>query len=63
MRNNIFISTEPDNYSAQDNMKHLYFKDYKHLTGVKWQADSEPLFDKVIAAIAFIMLFLLILFI
>jgi hypothetical protein len=63
MKNNIFTSTEPDNYSAQDNMKHLYFKDYNHLQGVSFETDSEPLLEKVIASVGFIMLFLLILFI
>jgi hypothetical protein len=63
MRNNIFTSTEPDNYSAQDNMKHLYFKDYKHLQGVSFETDTQPLAEKIMASIAFIMLFLLILFI
>lgn len=63
MKNNIFTTTEPDNYSAQDNMKHLYFKDYKHLKDVNFVDDSEPLAIKIIASIGFIMLFLLILFI
>ena len=58
-----FTSTEPDNYSAQDNMKHLYFKDYKYLQGVKWETDSEPLAIKIVAAIGFIMLLITLLFI
>lgn len=56
-------STEPDNYSAQDNMKHLYFKDYKHLQGVTWENDNEPLAVKIMSAIGFIMLLLTLLFI
>ena len=63
MKNNIFTSTEPDNYSAQDNMKHLYFKDYKHLKGVSFETDTTPLAEKIMASVGFIMLFLLILFI
>jgi hypothetical protein len=64
MKHNYFTTTEPCNYSAQDNMKHLYFKDYKHLQGVSFdEVDSEPLTHKVIASIGFIMTLLLILFI
>jgi hypothetical protein len=58
-----FTNIDPDNYSAQDNMKHLYFKDYKALRDVSFETDSEPLTQKVIASVGFIMLFLLILFI
>jgi len=64
MKQNYFTTTEPCNYSAQDNMKHLYFKDYKHLRGVSFnEVDDTSLTHKVIASAGFIMLLLLILFI
>jgi hypothetical protein len=65
MKNNVFTSTEPLDYHKinSDSSRHLRYHDYKHLTGVKWQADSEPLTEKVIASVGFIILFLLILFI
>ena len=59
-----FTTTEPCNYSAQDNLKHLYFKDYKHLRGVSFdEVDTEPLSHKIIASAGFIMFLLVILFI
>jgi len=63
MKLNYFTDDSPTNYCADDNMKHLYFKDYKHLTGVKWQVDTEPLSHKIIASAGFIMFLLVILFI
>lgn len=43
-----FTNIDPVNYdySAQDTMKHLYFKDYKHLAGVQW-LDTEPSDNKL----------------
>jgi hypothetical protein len=65
MKQNYFTSTEPLDYHKinSDSSRHLRYHDYKHLQGVSFETDSEPLFDKVIASIGFIMLFLLILFI
>jgi hypothetical protein len=58
-----FCSTDPDNYSAQDNMKHLYFKDYKHLKDVDFVVDTEPLAVKILASMGLFIVLLVLLFI
>ena len=57
-----FTTIEPDNYSAQDNMKHLYFKDYKHLKNVDFDNDSEPLATKILASMGLFIVLLVLLF-
>ena len=51
-------------YAAQDTMKHLQFKDYKHLQGVNFDNDrEESTIVKIMATIGFIMCLIVILFI
>lgn len=51
-------------YAAQDTMKHLQFKDYKHLKDVNFDDHrEEPIAVKIMATIGFIMCFIVILFI
>lgn len=58
-----FTSTDPDNYSAADNMKHLYFKDYKHLKGVSFDEPyTEPLFSKIMASLGLFVVLLVLIF-
>ena len=39
-------------YAAQDTMKHLQFKDYKHLQGINFDNDrEEPIWIKIMASI------------
>ena len=42
-----FTKTDPINYDyvAQDNMKHLYFRDYKYLADVKFVDDNLTWYD------------------
>jgi GH18 family chitinase len=35
-----FTTTEPCHYAAQDDTKHLYFKDYKSLKNVQFVEDK-----------------------
>lgn len=55
MKINYFTQTDPTNYCAQDNMKHLYFKDYKHLKDVTWSdSESNVVWSDVFCAIMLI---------
>lgn len=49
MKTNYLTNIDPINYdyAAQDTMKHLYFKDYKHLKDVTWSYGESNL-DKSI---------------
>ena len=59
-----FTKIDPINYNEVDNMKHLQFKDYKHLRDVNFDDPiSEPIAVKIMATIGFIMCFIVILFI
>lgn len=58
-----FTNIDPDNYSATDDMKHLYFKDYKHLKGVSFDDNTETLASKIIAAIGLFIVLLVLIFI
>lgn len=49
-----FTQTEPINYCAEDTMKHLYFKDYKHLKDVDWGIDKSIVIDDIIGLLGFI---------
>lgn len=62
MKLNYFVDDTPTNYCAADSMKHLYFKDYKHLKDVDWE-DRITLADKIITYVSIVAAFLLILFI
>ena len=52
---NYFTQTDPINYdyAAQDNMKHLYFRDYKELKGVQF-TDTNVIWSDVFGAIMLI---------
>lgn len=56
MKTNYFTDTDPINYdyAAQDNMKHLYFKDYKYLKYVKFVDDYKVIWSDVFGAIMLI---------
>lgn len=44
MKLNYFTDTSPANYDeyyANDSLKHLYFKDYKHLKDVEFTDDNK----------------------
>lgn len=43
-------------YSAQDTIKHLYFKDYKHLKNVDWGVDK-PKTNYIMESLALIIAF------
>ena len=59
-----FTNIEPMDYNKMDNMKHLQFKDYKHLQGVNFDNDrEESTIVKIMATIGFIMCLIVILFI
>lgn len=59
-----FCSINPDNYCAQDNMKHLQFKDYKHLKNVTFdEATEEHIAVKIMASMGLIVCLIAILFI
>ena len=57
-----FTNVEPIDYSKQDELKHLRYRDYKHLKDVDWD-DNEPVSDKIITYVSILAAFLLILFI
>lgn len=63
MKLNYFTDDSPTNYCADDNMKHLYFKDYKHLKNVTWVDDSESPLTKVLTGLAFVVTLITLLFI
>ena len=61
-----FTNIDPVNYdySAQDTMKHLQFKDYKHLKDVDFDYHrEEPIAVKIMATMGLICCFIVILFI
>lgn len=58
MKTNYFTQTDPINYCAEDNMKHLYFKDYKYLKDVKLVDDYKVVWADVFGAIMLIVAFL-----
>ena len=61
-----FTKLDPINYDevARDTMKHLQFKDYKHLRDVNFDNDGEEsIIVKIMATIGFIMCLIVILFI
>lgn len=59
-----FTKIDPINYNEVDNMKHLQFKDYKHLRDVNFDAHrEEPMWVKIMATMGFIMCLIVILFI
>lgn len=55
MKTYYFTQTDPINYdyAAQDTMKHLYFKDYKHLKGVQF-TDNNIIWSDIFGAIMLI---------
>ena len=61
-----FTKIDPVDYDyvAQDTMKHLQFKDYKHLQDVDFDDHrGEPLLVKIMATMGLIACFIVILFI
>lgn len=56
MKTNYFTDTDPINYdyTAQDTMKHLYFKDYKELKNVDWGIDKSIVISDIIGLCGFI---------
>ena len=59
-----FTKIDPINYNEVDNMKHLQFKDYKHLQGVNFdEVREESITLKIMAAMGFIMCLIVLLFI
>lgn len=59
-----FTNIDPMDYKQMDNIKHLQFKDYKHLQGVNFDDPiHEPIWLKIMAAMGFIMCLIVILFI
>ncbi len=63
MKLNYFVDDTPTNYCAEDNMKHLYFKDYKHLKNVDWHNDTETLLSKVLTGLSFVVTLIILVFI
>ena len=63
MKLNYFVDESPQIYCADDNLKHLYFKDYKHLKNVDWHNDTESLTSKVLTGLAFVITLITLLFI
>ena len=66
MKLHYFTKLDPVDYdyAAQDTMKHLQFKDYKHLKGVSFdEATEEHIAVKIMASMGFIMCLITILFI
>ena len=59
-----FTKIDPINYHEVDNMKHLQFKDYKHLRDVNFdEATEEHIAVKIMASMGLIVCLIAILFI
>ena len=59
-----FTKIDPINYNEVDNMKHLQFKDYKHLKGVNFDDHrEEPIAIKIMATMGLIACLIVLLFI
>lgn len=59
-----FTNIDPMDYKQMDNMKHLQFKDYKHLRDVSFDEHTqEPVWLKIMASMGFIMCLIVLLFI
>ena len=59
-----FTNIDPINYNEVDNMKHLQYRDYKHLRDVEFETPIyEPLWLKIMATMGLICCFIVILFI
>lgn len=54
---NYTCNIDPVNYhySAQDTMKHLYFRDYKDLKNVDWGIDKQIIISDIIGLTGFIL--------